>query len=1075
MGAFLLNRGGAGLLVRARKASAVGTAGAGVALLVSTLAGATGHHLERGLGTGSTGARVAVASTLATFPTRVPCLNLPISSADVGPSSCWQVSPTDWVVAGRSGRSASEGAVAVIAGQRKAVTLFPGSGPISITTANGQSACLRSAVGTGYLLSVLTGKLAAVSDTSACTTSSGAAAKTASAQSRLPPRTQTVSTLSDAGALAPTVTPSYYEYYSYLAECGPTSAAGCPIYRQGQSTYTPSSNGLVVLDFGAPCYVVGSGAYGSQLFGGAVCVPDSTLRVLVDAWMRGYASDHGAGTADLTVAIGTSNSLNGVDPRYALTAAQMQASGRTWYQQLVGAIGTAGQPAPLTLWAASDIEQSSDGNWYAGPASVAWEAGYSQASPAAYSCSLRQPGFMADYGDDVLGGTGTGDGWTAAEVYEVAWGIRTGCALPEIYYAGMAAEWAALSQWGAANTSTGRIVFTGVMTEAAFGSYGPTVGWEQLGSATGQTPPALTEIGSALLGPPPSVSSVRPAYGPESGGTSVTISGRNLLGIQAVYFGATPAASFKSLSATSATAVAPAQGAATVNVLVETAMGTSAASPTTGFQYVPPPCTAVAVTAAAASAAPGYQDLATASATCPAGAQVKYSYFTRAGTSGPWTLDAAWAGSSWKWHTAGLSPGQYQLLVWASDGPYTVPQASATVTIHLSTICSVVTGSPSPEPAEPGSAVAVSGVATCPAGASPKFSYFVRTGTSGTWKLQAVWTGPIWKWNTTGLPPGRYQVLVWVSGGPYTIPQAQVVVPITLAWPAPCSGETVSAPGSISPGASGSISAQATCPTGTVARYTYFVRAGGSGPWRLKAAWVGNSWNWDTAGFGPGTYEVLVWASDGPYTVPQVQRAVTVRVAWPAACSSITASGPGSVPPQVSASIAALATCPAGAAAKYSYFVRAGESGPWSLKAAWVGKSWSWNTAGLGFGTYEVLVWASDGPYTVPQVQTAVTVTLAWPAPCSAETATGPASATSGTPVSIVAQATCPSGDPAKYSYFVRSGTSGAWRLMAAWVGATWTWRTPGVKPGTYQILVWASDGPFTLPQIQRVVSVVVT
>ena len=208
---------------------------------------------------------------------------------------------------------------------------------------------------------------------------------------------------------------------------------------------------------------------------------------------------------------------------------------------------------------ASDIEQSSSGNWYPGTPTVAWVQGYASASPARYSCSLATSGFLADYGDDVLGGSGSADGWTVSQVYQVSWGIPVACALPEIYYSGMASEWQALSQWGAQNTSTGAIAFTGVMTEAVSGTFSPAQGWQQLESATSQSPPiaGLTEIGTSLQGQPPQVTGVQPSSGPLAGGTQVTIGGANLLGATQVYFGANPATGFQVQSAGAITATVP--------------------------------------------------------------------------------------------------------------------------------------------------------------------------------------------------------------------------------------------------------------------------------------------------------------------------------------------------------------------------------------------------------------------------------------------------------------------------------------------------------------------------------------
>jgi hypothetical protein len=93
-------------------------------------------------------------------------------------------------------------------------------------------------------------------------------------------------------------------------------------------------------------------------------------------------------------------------------------------------------------------------------------------------------------------------------------------------------------------------------------------------------------------------------------------------------------------------------------------------------------------------------------------------------------------------------------------------------------------------------------------------------------------------------------------------------------------------------------------------------------------------------------------------------------------------------------SVGASATCTSSSAAEFSYFTGAGTSGPWTLRAAWIGPNWTWNTTAMAPGTYYVLVWASDGPYTVPQVQSAVSITLtaATPVPVSGSPLANPTS-----------------------------------------------------------------------------------
>ncbi|HEY3812702.1 MAG TPA: IPT/TIG domain-containing protein [Caulobacteraceae bacterium] len=108
----------------------------------------------------------------------------------------------------------------------------------------------------------------------------------------------------------------------------------------------------------------------------------------------------------------------------------------------------------------------------------------------------------------------------------------------------------------------------------------------RLTSADGTSPVVAADQFTYL--PAPTVTSVSPAAGPTSGGTTVTISGSGFTGATAVRFGATPATSFTVNSASSITATAPA-GSGTVDVTITTSGGTSAAGPADGFTYAPVP------------------------------------------------------------------------------------------------------------------------------------------------------------------------------------------------------------------------------------------------------------------------------------------------------------------------------------------------------------------------------------------------------------------------------------------------------------------------------------------------------
>jgi hypothetical protein len=84
----------------------------------------------------------------------------------------------------------------------------------------------------------------------------------------------------------------------------------------------------------------------------------------------------------------------------------------------------------------------------------------------------------------------------------------------------------------------------------------------------------------------PVVTLIKPTSGPAAGGTTVTITGRNFSGATAVKFGTVPATSFKIVSATQITAVAPKGTAgATVDVRVSSAGGPSVAVAVDHYKY----------------------------------------------------------------------------------------------------------------------------------------------------------------------------------------------------------------------------------------------------------------------------------------------------------------------------------------------------------------------------------------------------------------------------------------------------------------------------------------------------------
>jgi hypothetical protein len=490
------------------------------------------------------------------------------------------------LIAGTAPDEGGAGAVAVIDGQSQFFTDIPDAGRLHVVHVAGAAACVQDASGRYHLVNLTDGQvvIAAAASCAAATSAAGFGS-----QADVTPDGRAVAATLTAEQLAPSVTPSYYEYYSYLSDCSAGATAACPLYEQGQQTTTPSQAGIVVLDFGAPCSSTASPAqYGVQLFESSSCTPDSNLQGLVQEWIYGYESAHGAGTPALTLAVGTSNSQNAIDPA-PYEPASLALSAQAWYSLVTAPYSVSA--APLVLWSASDMEEASSG-WWDGADTVTWVQDYSKAAgfSAGQGCALSQRGFLADYGDDILGGSGSEDSWSTSDVYDVSQGTPGACAVPEIYYSSMATEWSALSQAFAQPSAAG-ITFSGLMVEAVSGTLSGNSAWADLQADTSQSPavPAITQIAPygdyQVLGPPPQVTAISPDIGLAAGGQTITVTGRGFAGASALYFGTTAATSYQVMSSTEITAVTPA-GSGPTTITVTGPTGNSPASAGSTFYYL---------------------------------------------------------------------------------------------------------------------------------------------------------------------------------------------------------------------------------------------------------------------------------------------------------------------------------------------------------------------------------------------------------------------------------------------------------------------------------------------------------
>ena len=215
------------------------------------------------------------------------------------------------------------------------------------------------------------------------------------------------------------------------------------------------------------------------------------LRTAVDAYTQGYVD---CASSDVTVAVGTNNS--GVSAAYP--AAQ---KGADWASEVMDQLTV---HPHVTLTGANDIEASFGDS----PAdAAAWERAYldhTTTSNLVYTGSADNCPITFGSTVDCGPALGQSGNWTRANYASLAHGLWPGriTALPQIYYAAQAVQWANIN--ATASAVGGAIVFAGALTEngSACGpdcAMAPSQGWAGLYHAIStivMTPmlPAVTDL-----------------------------------------------------------------------------------------------------------------------------------------------------------------------------------------------------------------------------------------------------------------------------------------------------------------------------------------------------------------------------------------------------------------------------------------------------------------------------------------------------------------------------------------------------------------------------------------------------
>lgn len=153
----------------------------------------------------------------------------------------------------------------------------------------------------------------------------------------------------------------------------------------------------------------------------------------------------------------------------------------------------------------------------------------------------------------------------------------------------------------------------------------------------------------------------------------------------------------------------------------------------------------------------------TASGTCTGSATPEYRFAYQPPAGGPFVQIQPYGSSPSSWDTSGLPQGKYTLIVYVrAVGNSSVWEGFRYGSYELGDGgCSTVSLSANPaSPQSPGTAVTLTGAATCTSG-TPEYRFFYDLEGGGTnWVLVQDWNGNTANWNTSGLPVGTHTLRV---------------------------------------------------------------------------------------------------------------------------------------------------------------------------------------------------------------------------------------------------------------------------------------------------------------------------
>jgi alpha-tubulin suppressor-like RCC1 family protein len=251
---------------------------------------------------------------------------------------------------------------------------------------------------------------------------------------------------------------------------------------------------------------------------------------------------------------------------------------------------------------------------------------------------------------------------------------------------------------------------------------------------------------------------------------------------------------------------------------------------------------------------------------------------------------------------------------------------------------------------------------SCASGETPEYRFvFKRDGTSDAYtSIRGYGTSPSVAWNTTGLPSGKYQVVVYTRSVGSTAAYQHIAYYSHLIRNVCTSGAlTASPPGPQAAGVLVTLTGTGSCTGSASPEFHYYYRRSGQTSYTEIAPYSSSPVVWNTSALEGGTYSLVVYTrAVGNASTYEAMSYGTYQIG--SACSSVVLSASPAAPQQPGTPVllTGSANC-GGQPAEYRFFYRAAfDTGYHEIQAYGANPTATWSTTGLGGGAYTLLVQA---------------------------------------------------------------------------------------------------------------------